>query len=158
MPKNNPVQVDLTKLKILRRQTAVSFSACKKALEETNNDLEKAKIKLRDWGVEKAAQKADRPTAQGVIAAYVHHNQRVASMVELACETDFVAGNADFRALAQEIAMQAASTPKEIETVGDFLKMEYIREPSKTVSDLLKEAVLKFGENIQLKRFLKWQI
>ncbi|MCL4374975.1 translation elongation factor Ts [Patescibacteria group bacterium] len=150
--------LDYKKLKQLRSETGVSFSTCKKALEETKNDMAAAKEKLKQWGETKAKEKAGRVTTQGVIASYVHHNRKVAAMIELDCETDFVAGNQEFQALAQEIAMQAASMGPETTTVEAFLKTEYIRDPGKTVNDLIKEAVLKFGENIKLKRFIKWQV
>ncbi len=150
--------IDYQKLKQLREETGVSFSTCKKALEETKNDIAKAKETLKRWGSEKASQKAGRVTSQGIISAYVHHNRKIAGLIELGCETDFVANNQEFQTLGQEIAMQAASLPSETQTVEDFLKVEYVRDPAKTAGDLIKEAILKFGENIRLKRFLKWQI
>lgn len=79
-------------------------------------------------------------------------------MIELNCETDFVANNQDFQTLAQELAMQAASIKTKNEKVDELLLTEYIREPGKTISDLIKEAILKFGENIKLKRFVRWSI
>lgn len=150
--------LDYTKLKILRESSGVSFSLCKKALEETNNDIKAAEKKLTAWGIEKASQKAKRETGNGVIASYVHHNKKIAAMIELNCETDFVANNQDYQNLAQEIAMQAASIRTENENVEELLLTEYIREPGKTISDLIKEAILKFGENIKLNRFIRWNI
>ena len=147
---------DIKKLKQLRQDTGVSFSLCKKALEESKNDLVKAKKLLSLWSGDKASSKAERKTSAGAIFSYVHHNKKVASLVELASETDFVSGNREFQALGQELAMQAASIPAE--TVGDFLSQEYIRDPSKKVSDLIKEAVLKFGENIKVNRIIRWII
>ena len=147
---------DIKKLKQLRQDTGVSFSLCKKALEESKNDLIKAKKLLSLWSGDKASSKAERKTSAGAIFSYVHHNKKVASLVELASETDFVSGNREFQALGQELAMQAASIPAE--TVGDFLSQEYIRDPAKKVSDLIKEAVLKFGENIKVNRIMRWVI
>ena len=147
---------DIKKLKQLRQDTGVSFSLCKKALEESKNDLVKAKKLLSLWSGDKASSKAERKTSAGAIFSYVHHNKKVASLVELASETDFVSGNREFQALGQELAMQAASIPAE--TVGDFLSQEYIRDPAKKVSDLIKEAVLKFGENIKVNRIMRWVI
>ena len=147
---------DIKKLKQLRQNTGVSFSLCKKALEESKNDLVKAKKLLSLWSGDKASSKAERKTSAGAIFSYVHHNKKVASLVELASETDFVSGNREFQALGQELAMQAASIPAE--TVGDFLSQEYIRDPAKKVSDLIKEAVLKFGENIKVNRIMRWVI
>ena len=147
---------DIKKLKQLRQDTGVSFSLCKKALEESKNNLVKAKKLLSLWSGDKASSKAERKTSAGAIFSYVHHNKKVASLVELASETDFVSGNREFQSLGQELAMQAASIPAE--TVNDFLSQEYIRDPSKKVSDLIKEAVLKFGENIKVNRIMRWVI
>ncbi len=146
--------VDYKKLKELREKTGVSFSLCKKALEETKNNIPAAEKKLNEWGAKKAAEKSERSTSQGGLFSYVHHNRKVAALVELQCETDFVSGNDEFRKLGLEFAMQAASV--EAKTVDELLKTEYIRVPGKTMSDLLKEAVLKFGENTKVSRFSKW--
>ena len=148
--------LDYNKLKQLRTETGVSFSLCKKALEETENDIAVAKKKLNEWGVKKASEKSKRETGDGAIFAYVHHNKRVASLLELKSETDFVSGNQEFRALGTELAMQVASIPSK--TVEELLDQEYIRDPSKKISDLIKEAILKFGENINVARFVRWEI
>jgi len=148
--------VDIEKLKTLRNKTGVSIALCKKALEEAKNNLVKAEKLLTVWGAEKIFDKKDRSTNQGAIFAYVHHNQKIASMIELSCETDFVAGNADFQKLGRELAMQMASMSAK--TINELLKQEYIRDPNKKVSDLIKEAILKFGENVKIKRVIRWQI
>jgi elongation factor Ts len=148
--------LDTKKLKALREETGVSFSLCKKALEETGNDIEKAKKKLQEWGIEKAEGKSDRSTEAGGIFSYVHHNKRIASLIELRSETDFVSGNAEFQKLGQEIAMQAATV--KAKDVEELLKSEYIRDASKTISGLIKDAILKFGENIKLARAMRWEI
>ncbi|MEN9327403.1 MAG: hypothetical protein RI947_211 [Candidatus Parcubacteria bacterium] len=147
---------DLQKLKKLREMTDVSFSLCKKALDETDNDLEAAKKKLSEWAGKKVADKADRATSQGGIFSYVHHNKKVAALLELQCETDFVGGNVDFQKLGGELAMQAASMPAE--NIEEFMKQAYIREPGKKVEDLIKDAVLKFGENIRIARYQRWEL
>jgi elongation factor Ts len=147
---------DFTKLKKLREETEVSFSLCKKALDETGDDMEQAKKKLQEWGAKKAADKAGRETSEGSIFSYVHHNKKIATLVELMCETDFVSGNEEFQSIGQEIAMQLASVPA-ADTEG-LLKQEYIRDPKKTIHDLIQEAVLKFGENIQLGRITRWEL
>lgn len=147
---------DIKKLKQLRDETEVSFSLIKKALEETDNDIAKAKKKLQDWGAEKVTKVAGRSTSQGGIYSYIHHDGKTAGLVELLCETDFVSGNSDFKSFGREIAMQVASfNPKNPE---ELLKQEYIRDSSKTIEDLLKEAVLKFGENIKISRILRWKL
>lgn len=150
------VAVDINKLKSLRRETEISFSMCKKALEESNNNIEKAKKLLLTWGIEKASDKAERKTFQGAIFSYIHHNKKVASLIELLCETDFVARNSEFIKLGGEIAMQVASL--ESKTVDELLNQEYIRDLSKNISDLIKEYISKFGENIKIARFIRWQL
>jgi elongation factor Ts len=148
--------VDLEKLKNLRKKTGVSFSLCKKALEETKNNLEEAEKLLLKWGGEKLKDKADRKTKEGGIFAYVHHNKKIAVLVEILCETDFVSGNQAFLQLGQNIAMQIASlNPQNNE---ELLQQEFIKDPSKKVSDLINEAVLKFGEKIIINRFVRWEI
>ncbi|GIW64946.1 MAG: hypothetical protein KatS3mg092_0879 [Patescibacteria group bacterium] len=147
---------DINKLKQLREETGVSFSLCKKALEETNNNIDEAKKLLSKWGADKAKDKEGRNTSAGAIFSYVHHNRKVAALVDISSETDFVSGNSEFQKLGQEIAMQVASLKPE--TVDELLNQNYIRDPSKTISDLIKDAILKFGENIKINRILYWSI
>ncbi len=147
---------DIQKLKQLRKETGVSFSLCKKALEETNNNLEEAKKLLNKWGIEKAKDKEQRKTSAGGIFSYIHHNKKIGALVELLCETDFVSGNQQFQNLGQEIAMQVASLNPE--NIDQLLNQEYIRDPSKKINDLIKEAILKFGENIKINRIVRFEI
>ena len=128
---------DIKNLKLLREQTGVSFSLCKKALEDSKNNIEKAKKLLSKWGADKVKDKAGRKTDAGAIFSYVHHNKKVASMVELLSETDFVSGNKEFQILGQELAMQVASL--RAEKIEELLDQDYIRDPSKKVSDIIKE-------------------
>jgi len=148
--------MDIKKLKTLRKETGVSLALCKKALEESSEDLEKAKKLLQKWGAEVLTKKAANITKEGAIFSYVHHNKKIASLVEIVCQTDFVAKNEEFQKLGQEIAMQVASIPTK--TIEELLNQEYIRDPSKKIIDLLNEAALKFGENIKISRFLRWQL
>jgi len=147
---------DISKLKQLREETEISFSLCKKALEESKNNITVAKKLLSKWGIAKAKDKSGRSTGTGIIFSYVHHNKKVASLIQLACETDFVSGNKDFQTLGTELAMQVASF--RAETNEEFLNQEYIRDPSKKINDLIKEAVLKFGENIKVVKFIRWSV
>jgi len=147
---------DIKILKQLREETGISFSMCKKALEESKNNIAEAKKLMNKWGIAKAQDKADRNTGTGIIFSYVHHNKKVASLIQLACETDFVSGNKEFQALGAELAMQVASIPAE--SNEEFLKQEYIRDSSKTIDDFIKEAVLKFGENIKVVKFVRWSV
>ncbi len=148
--------IDIEKLKQLRVQTGVSLSLCKKALLEADNQLTKAKQLLKNWGAEKVAAKAGRPVTQGAIFTYLHHNKQVASMIELLCETDFVAANDQFHHLGQELAIQLASMPET--EPKQFLQQVYVRDPKQKVSDLIQAAILKFGENIRIGRLLRWKL
>ncbi len=148
--------LDIKLLKKLREETGISIALCKKALEQSNNDLKKAKVLLNQWGVEKVKDKMNRTTSAGAIFSYVHHNKKVASLIELMSETDFVSGNSEFQKIGQELAMQVASV--EAKNTEKLLEQQYIRDPSKKVSDLIKEAVLKFGENIKIGRFARWEL
>ncbi len=147
---------DINKLKQLREETGVSFSLCKKALEETNNNIDEAKNLLTKWGADKAKDKQDRQVNAGAIFSYIHHNQKLASLVEMVSETDFVSNNQEFKKLGQEIAMQVASLKPQ--SVDELLNQDYIRDPSKKIANLIKDAILKFGENIKINRILYWEI
>jgi len=147
--------MDYKKLKKIRKETGISISLCKKALEKTN-DIQKAKKLLLKWGAKTVVDKVSRSTSQGAIFCYVHHNKKVVGLLELLCETDFVAKNLEFEKLGQELAMQIATNAPLKES--KLLSQEYIRDPAKKVSDLIKESILKFGENIKIGRFLKWEL
>lgn len=148
--------VDISLLKQLRNETGVSIADCRKALEETDNNLEKARQWLKKHGLEKADKKAERQTMQGLIETYVHQNGRIGAMVEVLCETDFVARTDEFKHLAHEIAMQtAAMKPKDVPTL---LAQEYIRDSSKTIEQLVKETIAKLGENIVVKRITRLEL
>lgn len=143
-------QADIKLLKQLREETSASIADCRVALEETENDYKQALEWLKKKGLERAEKKSDRETSQGMVEAYVH-NGRVGVLLEILCETDFVARTEDFKSLAKEVAMQiAAMNP---ENVDDLLKQEYIRDSSKTIEQLVKSVIGKLGENITVKRF-----
>lgn len=143
-------------IKELREKTAAGVMDCRKALEEAKGDIEKAAEILRKQGLEKAEKKADRVTGQGLVSAYIHQTGKIGAIVEVSCETDFVARTEDFKILAHELAMQVASmNPKD---VPDLLKQEYIRDSSKTISDLIKETIAKLGENIVVKKFSRIEL
>lgn len=148
--------LNIKKLKKLREETGISIALCKKALDESKNDIERAKKLLNNWGIEKVKDKLNKVTLQGAIFSYVHHNKKVASLVEVLCETDFVSANEEFQKLGREICLQVASMPAK--TLEDLINQEYIRDPSKKISDLINEAVLKFGENIKIGRLLRWEL
>lgn len=143
-------------IKKLRKETRAGLMDVRKALEETKGDYDKAKTWLKEQGILKAAKKGDRETGDGIIFSYIHNGGKVGAMVQLSCETDFVAKTDDFAALAKEVAMQIASMdPKDVE---DLLKQAYIRNPKQTVEDLIKETITKVGENIQIAKFSRMEI
>lgn len=150
------VKAKLPLLKKLRNETSFSIADLRKALEETNNDYKKALEWIKKHGIEKAEKKADRQTAQGIVEAYIHQNGKIGTMVELLCETDFVARTNEFKNLAHEIAMQvAAMAPKNVDSL---LKQEYIRDSSLTIQNLIKQTIAKLGENIVVKKIERFEI
>ncbi len=147
--------VDVALIKQLREKTGAGIADCREALEFAKNDLKKAEEFLKKKGFEKAAKKEGRETSQGLVESYVHQG-RVGSMIELLCETDFVARTDEFKSLAHEIAMQVASmNPKDAKALE---KQEYIRDPQKTIGDLVKEGIAKMGENITIGRISRFEL
>jgi elongation factor Ts len=148
--------ISLDLIKKLRGETQAGVSDCRQALEDAKGDYDKAKKLLIERGVEKAVKKEDRETAMGIVESYVHANGKVGVLVELRCETDFVARNEQFRKLAHEIALQiAAMEPKNVE---ELLKSPYIRDAKTTIADLVKLTIAKVGENITVARFTRLQL
>jgi elongation factor Ts len=139
------MSVDMKLVKQLREQTGIGIMECKKAIAETNNDLEKAVEYLRKRGYEKAKKKSSRTTNEGIIFSYIHSNSKIGVLLELGCETDFVAANEDFKALAKDISMQiAAMDPK-------FLSEEEVsKEELQKEKEIYRELMIKQGkpENI----------
>jgi len=150
------MKTTIEEIKELRELTGAGIMDVRKALETAGGDKKKALEELKKKGAEVAEKKKDRATQSGLIESYTHNNGKVASMVELLCETDFVAKNEEFKNLAHEIAMQvAAMNPK---NVNELLKQEYIRDPSKTVEDLVQELIGRIRENIKISRFQRFEI
>lgn len=139
---------DISLIKVLRDQTGLSVAAIKKALEGADGDRDKALEALKALGGSAAAKKADRELKDGVVEAYIHSNRKLGAMIELSCETDFVARNDEFLALAKDLAMHAAAMRPE--SVEAMLEQPFVKEPEHTVKDLIGQAVAKLGENIQL--------
>ncbi|HUG55844.1 MAG TPA: translation elongation factor Ts, partial [Candidatus Limnocylindrales bacterium] len=156
----------------LRSETGAGVMDCKRALEETGGDLEKAKALLRERGLAKAATRAEREAKEGMVEAYIHAGGRIGALVELSSETDFVARSAEFRELARAIAMQvAAMSPKyvsETEIAAEdrdarpeevvLLRQQYIRDPSKTIGDLVGDLAATTGENVHVRRFARFAL
>ncbi len=143
-------KITVSSIKKLREETGAPVMRVKKVLEEFNGDEKKALDVLKKEGFEKAAKRAERETKAGVLSVYTHHNQKVVGIVELLCETDFVARNEIFVSLGKELAMQIAS-------MGDknLLTQDFIKDPSKKIGDLIKEVIAKTGENVKLGRVWK---
>lgn len=143
-------------IKELRELTGLSFNEIRKALEETQGDKSKALELLKSRGAAIAAKKAERGTGEGIIETYVHSTKKIGVMVELLCETDFVARNPLFSELAHELALHiAAASPTDL---TELLAQEYIKDPSKTIQELVTESIAKIGENIKIDKFIRYQI
>ena len=143
-------------VKRLREETGAGVMDCKRALDEAKGDFEKAKGLIKERGLAKAKEKADREAKEGVVEAYVHAGGRIGAMVELSSETDFVARNPDFRELAREIAMLvAAMDPTDVD---QLLGQPYIRDASKTIGELVTTIAASTGENVQVKRFKRFEL
>jgi len=158
-------------VKKLRDLTGAGMLDCKKALEETGGELDKAKEILRQRGIAVAEKKATQETRQGLVEAYVHPDGRLGALVELNCQTDFVARTDDFRALAHDLAMQVAATdpqhiaPEELPASSDgdpqelcLLAQPFIRDPSRTIQDLINDTIARTGENIRVRRFARFHL
>ncbi|MEK7525256.1 MAG: translation elongation factor Ts [Patescibacteria group bacterium] len=146
----------LDKIKQLREKTGAGVMDAKRALEEAKGDMAKAEELIAQRGLTKAANKADREVKSGRVYAYIHSTGRVGAMVEVACETDFVAKTEDFTTLCKEIAMQVASMdPADVE---ELLKQDYIRDGGKKIDDLIKALIAKTGENIKIIRFVRFAL
>lgn len=163
--------VTAAQVKELRDKTGAGIMDSKRALEESAGDIAKAESILDAKGLASAAKKADRSTSEGLVVSYIHTGGRVGSMVELNCETDFVARTDEFRILGRNIAMQVAamnpiyldraSIPEDVEDVKDeelLIEQEYIRDSSMKITDLVKESIGKLGENIRIRRFSRFEL
>jgi len=143
-------------VKRLREETGAGVMDCKRALEESKGDFERAKALIKERGLAKAQKKSDREAKEGIVEAYVHAGGRIGAIVELSSETDFVARNAEFRELAKELAMQvAAMDPKDVD---ELLEQAYIRDASKKVGELVTGIAATTGENVRVRRFKRFQL
>ena len=195
------MEVSASTVKELREKTGAGMMDCKKALAANDGDLQKAIDYLRQKGLAAAAKKADRVAADGAVGAYVHPGGKIGVLVEINCETDFVARTAEFQALVKDIAMQvAAANPRVVrreEVPTDELEKEreiyrrqaldtgkpekvvekiiegkverfysevclmeqsFIKDPDKTISNVINDAIARFGENIQVRRFARYHL
>ena len=147
--------ITINKVKQLREETGLSIGECQKALKEANGDGVKAKEILRKRGQDFAKKRIEKEAGQGIIESYIHPGKKIGTMLELRCESDFVAKSEDFQKLAHELCLQiAAISPEEIE----LLRQPWIKDESKNIKELIEEHIAKFGENIILKRFIRYEL
>ena len=143
-------------IKRLREETSCGVIDCKKALEEAKGDFPKAKELLRKRGLEMAAKKSDRAAKEGRVEAYIHHGSKIGVIVEVNCETDFVARSGDFCAFTRDVAMHiAAMNPANVQ---ELLAQPFVKDAGKSIQDLLNELVAKIGENTVVGRFMRFKI
>ncbi len=146
----------IEEIKKLREKTGAGVMDVKRALAEASNDVKKAEKIIKEKGLDKAKKKADREVTSGLIYSYLHQTGRVGAMVEMACETDFVAKNKEFKDLCKEIAMQVASmNPKDVK---ELLKQDYFRDSSKKVGGIVEGLIGKIGENMKVVRFTRFEL
>ena len=164
------VTVDM--IKDLRQRTGAGIMDCKRALQDADGDTERAEELLRAKGLADAAQRVGRDTKEGLVEAYIHTGARLGALVEVSCETDFVARTAEFKELAHDLAMQVAAMPstsyierseaKEDETRPleevCLLDQSFIKDPSITVSEVVQQVMAKVGENIRVRRFARFSL
>lgn len=148
--------ISTEKIRQLREKTNLSIMECKRALEEADGDEDKALKILGEKGKEKALKKAGREAGQGLIESYIHSNGKIGVILELNCETDFVAKNEEFKELAHDISMHiAAFEPKDDK---ELLSQPFLKDEQKTIKDLINDAVAKLGENVKIGKFLRLEI
>jgi len=195
------MEISVELIKELREKTGAGISDCKKALTDSGGNLEESVMLIREKGLATAAKKASRVASEGLVEAYIHLNGRIGTLVEVNCETDFVAKTDEFRALAHDIALHVTGanpqyfrredvpadivekekeilgiqakneghSPEKLEKIAEerlkkffseicLLEQPFIRDPSKTVADLIAEAVARIGENVVIKRFTRYQL
>ena len=165
------MKISVEAVKALRNRTNAGVLECNKALLEVGGDMEKAIEFLKQRGAAIAEKKKDVATTEGVIEAYIHYTKRIGALVELNCETDFVAHTAEFKELAHDLAMQIAATSPQFLTSEEMppeteidpqaaclLSQPFIKEPDKTVQEIIAETIAKVGENIKVRRFARFEL
>jgi len=164
-------EIPASLVKTLRDSTGAGMMECKAALREANGDLEEAKLILRKRGLAQAGRKTGRATSEGLVGSYIHLGGKIGVLVELNCESDFVARTTDFRQLAQQIALQVAGANPHYISAADLphgsegdpkelclLLQPFIRDESLTIQDLITDTIRKTGENIRVRRFARFEL
>jgi elongation factor Ts len=169
------MKISIEVVKELRNRTNVGIGDCNKALLEVGGDIEKAVELLKQRGAAIAENKKDEAATEGIVEAYIHHTRRVGSLVELNCETDFVARTPEFKDLAHDLAMQVAAAapqfltseemPAEAEAEAEadpqtvcLLNQPFIKDPTRTVQEIIAETIAKVGENIKVRGFARFEL
>ena len=165
------MKIPTTAIKELRERSGAGVMECHNAILEVAGDMEKALELLKQRGCIKAQKKAERAAGEGVIEAYIHTGGKIGAMVEVNCETDFVARTKEFKELAHQLAMQITAMspqcvaeeelPKDTDVepqLACLLLQPYIRDPQKTIQDLITETIAKTGENIKVSRFARFEV
>ncbi len=146
----------IEKIKQLREKTGASIGEIQQALEESGGDVQRATSRLAERLGTIAEKKRERKLKAGLVDAYVHSNGRIGVLIEVQCETDFVARNPEFREFVHDLALHAAAMePKDVETL---LEQEFVKDPGRRVSAVLDQAIGKFGENITITRFSRFEV
>lgn len=176
------MQITTQMVKELRERTGAGIMDAKRALEESNGNMDQAAVLLRQRGLDRAEKKTTRTASQGLVKAYIHGGGRIGALVEVNCETDFVARTQEFQDLAHDIAMQVAAMdpryvsaeeiPAEALAEGEreygdrelFLKQvallsqPFIKDPKRTIGDLIKDHIARLGENVVVRRFARFEL
>jgi elongation factor Ts len=165
------LDISVTQIKELREQSGAGVMACRSVLVETNGDMEQALQILKEKGILKAQKKMERVATQGLVEAYIHAGGRLGAMIELNCETDFVARTDEFKELAHNLAMQVAAMPAQFISTAEvpegtevdpqtdcLLTQPFIKDPAQTVQDLIVATIAKVGENIKVSRFARFEL
>ncbi|MFO7774055.1 MAG: translation elongation factor Ts [Dehalococcoidia bacterium] len=163
--------VSIEAVKELRNRTSAGILDCNQALLEVDGDIEKAIELLKERGVATAEKKKDALATEGVIEAYIHHTKHIGALVELNCETDFVAHTDEFKELARDLAMQVAAVSPQFVTSEEMppeaemdpqavclLSQPFIKQPDRTVGEIVTETIAKVGENIKVRRFARFEL
>jgi elongation factor Ts len=167
------VEISVTQIKELRDKTSAGVMECKRALQQAEGNVDRACDILREQGLARAEKKADRVASQGLVEVYCHGEGRIGSMVELNCETDFVAHTDEFKALVHDLALQVAATdPRFVSSVeipeGEkeklnpeevcLLTQPFIKDPSRRISDIVADVSAKMGEKVAVRRFARFEL
>jgi elongation factor Ts len=166
------LEISVESIKELRAQTGAGIMDCKHALEETNGNVEQAEEILRQQGIAAAAKKASRSANQGLVESYIHSGGRIGALVEVNCETDFVARTPEFREMAHDLAMQVAAmsplyvdgddVPDDQEDVNPqeacLMQQPFIKDPTKTIQDVVNETVARLGEAVRVRKFARFSL